>query len=131
MPYFDNHSIIDIILSDARSAPLRRSGLRFVRANDVTNDGPAQRTVAAADAAPLLDGALVAHAHVTAHVQHRVDRMLVADGALGAGGQIGAGRRSGGGGVLPLAERGKVLRDDGLQREFRVSFVFNGSTLDV
>lgn len=86
MPYFDNHSIIDIFITLARFA-----SLRLVRADDVPDDGPAQRTVAAADAAPLLDGALVAHAHVAAHVQHRVDRVLVADGALGTGGQIGAG----------------------------------------
>lgn len=65
--------------------------LRLVRADHVPDDGPAQRTVAAADAAPLLDRAVVAHAHVAAHVQHRVDRLLEADGAVDAGGAVDGG----------------------------------------
>lgn len=60
------------------------SVLRLVRPDHVPDDGPAQRTVAAADAAPLLDRTVVAHAHVAAHVQYRVDRLLEADGAIDA-----------------------------------------------
>lgn len=63
--------------------PLRILG--FVGANHVPNDGTTQRTVSTADAAPLLDRTVVAHAHVAAHVQDRVDRFLEADGTVDAG----------------------------------------------
>lgn len=85
--------------------------LRLVRSNDVPDNGPAQWAMSAAHSAPLLDGALVAHAHVAAHVQHRIDGILVANGAFGAGRQIGGGR-----GVLPLADGGVVLRLHGLRK---------------
>lgn len=61
--------------------------------------------MAAADAAPLFDGAFVAHAHVTAGIEHRVDGMLVAYCALGPGHVIGVVC------VLPLAcHRAELLR---------------------
>lgn len=44
--------------------------------------------MAAADALPLFQRAFVAHAHVSAHVQHRIDRMLVADSAFNTRRQI-------------------------------------------
>lgn len=115
---FRHHSIVRTTIRSARLSHFCRTfrpELRLVRANHVPNDGPAQRTMAAADAAPLLDGALVAHAHVAAHVQHRIDWVLVANRALGAGRQagIGGGRRRGG--IVPLAEGGEVLRIDGLE----------------
>lgn len=45
--------------------------------------------MAAADTAPLRDGAIVAHAHVSTHVQHRIDGFLTANGAFGPRGVIG------------------------------------------
>lgn len=73
---------------ELRDFPIRLS--RLEGPYDVTDDGPAERTVAAALAPPLLDGAFVAHAHVTAGVQHGVDLPLVADGTVGAlGGRDG------------------------------------------
>ena len=80
-----------------------------VRPNDVTDLSTADRALAAAPAAPLLQGALVAHAHVPAGVQHGVDGLLVAHDALveglgvvhaaiATGGGRGGGRGSGGGG---------------------------------
>lgn len=65
--------------------------LRLVRPDHVPDDGPAQRTVATADAAPLLDRTVVAHAHVAAHVQHRIDRLLEADGTVHAGRAVDGG----------------------------------------
>lgn len=59
---------------------------RVVRLDDIKNGGAANGTVAAALALPLLEGALVTHAHVAAHVQHAVDGLLVADSALVANG---------------------------------------------
>jgi len=59
-----------------------------VGADDVPDHRPAQWALATTHSAPLLDGAVVAHAHVSAHVQHRVDGILVADGAFGT--RIGA-----------------------------------------
>lgn len=56
---------------------------RFVGADHVPDDRPAERALASTLAPPLLQGAFVAHAHVSAHVEHSVDRVLVADGALG------------------------------------------------
>jgi hypothetical protein len=62
-----------------------RSHLRPVRANHVTNRCAAEWTDAAVDAAsPVLHGAIEAHTHVAAHVQHRVDGVLVADCAVDA-----------------------------------------------
>lgn len=85
----------------------RPAALRLVRADHVPDDGPAQRTVAAADAAPLLDRAVVAHAHVAAHVQHRVDRLLEADGAVDAGGAVDGGAvRGQADGAAPVAGGG-------------------------
>lgn len=57
-----------------------RSGA--VDANNVADRRPAERTVATTLAAPLLNRAGVAHAHVTAHVEYAVDAALVADGAF-------------------------------------------------
>lgn len=62
--------------------------LRGVGAYYIAYDCSAERTLTAANAAPLLDGAIVAHAHMPAHVEHRINGILIADGALGAG--IGA-----------------------------------------
>lgn len=63
--------------------------LWLVCANDIAYDGTAQRAMATADSLPLFQCTFVAHAHVSAHVQHRIDGMLVADSALYAGCQIG------------------------------------------
>lgn len=60
-----------------------RSGL--VGADDVLYLSPAQRTLAAALPPPLLDGAAVTHAHVTAHVEHAVHGVLEAYRALRPG----------------------------------------------
>lgn len=62
--------------------------LRGVGAYDITNDRPTERTLTAADAAPLLDGAIVAHAHVPAHIEYRINGILIANGALGT--RVGA-----------------------------------------
>lgn len=59
------------------------STLTLVSTDDILNHGTAQWTVATADSSPLLHGTLVAHAHVAAGVQDGVDRILVADCALG------------------------------------------------
>lgn len=75
--------IRDLSLSLSHSHVLsirNRSGA--VDADNVADRCPAERTVAAALAAPLLNRAGVAHAHVAAHVEHAVDAALVADGAL-------------------------------------------------
>lgn len=71
-------SVHDVAPVTTRSG--RRSGA--VDANDVADRRAAERAVTAALAAPLLDRAGIAHAHVTAHVQHAVDTPLVANGAL-------------------------------------------------
>lgn len=63
----------------------RGQHLRGVGAYDITNDRPTERTLTTADAAPLLDGAIVAHAHVSAHIEHRINGILIANGALGTG----------------------------------------------
>lgn len=57
-----------------------------VGSDHIDDDGPANRT--ASLTLPLLQGAVVAHADVTAHVQDAVDGGLVADRALGAHGRI-------------------------------------------
>lgn len=75
--------------------------LRLVRPDDVADDRAAQWAVPTADAAPLLDRTVVAHAHVAAHVQHRVDRLLEADRAVDAVGRaVDAVRGQGGGRVV-------------------------------
>lgn len=70
--------LVTLICKELKPGPCSR----LVRAYDVPDHGPAQRALSAALAAPLLQGALVAHAHVSAHIQHSVDRVLVADSAL-------------------------------------------------
>lgn len=65
--------------------PLGGVFLGFVSANHVPYDGTTQRTVATANSAPLLDRAVVAHAHVSAHVQDGIDGLLEADGTVDAG----------------------------------------------
>lgn len=61
--------------------------------------------MAAANAAPLLHGTFVAHAHVAAGIKHRIDRMFVANGAFSTGNVIGIVR------VLPLrCHRAELLR---------------------
>lgn len=46
-----------------------------------------------ANSSPLLDGTIVAHAHVTAHVQHRIDGIFVTNVALN---RVGVGVLMGG-----------------------------------
>jgi len=36
-----------------------------------------------ANTTPLLDGAIVAHAHVSTHIEHGINRILIANGAFG------------------------------------------------
>lgn len=54
----------------------------FIGSNHITYDGPAEWAVPTTFAPPLLDGTFIAHAHVTTHVQHTVNRTLVADSAF-------------------------------------------------
>lgn len=56
--------------------------LGLVGANDVFDDGSTQWTMTGAHA-PLLDRTLVAHRHVSATVENRVDFFGVADDAFG------------------------------------------------
>lgn len=67
-----------------------------------------------ANATPLLDGTIVTHAHVSAHVQHRIDGILVADVTLHGIGSNGSSilmlmrrcrRQLNGGGGFALAVR--------------------------
>lgn len=62
---------------------------RFVCTYDVPDNSPAQRTLSAPFATPLLQCALVAHAHVSAHVKNSIDGVFVAYRAFGAGGYCG------------------------------------------
>lgn len=57
--------------------------LRFIRADDVTNGRTTKWAGATVDSTtPVLHRTLIAHAHVTAHVKHRVDGVFVADCAV-------------------------------------------------
>lgn len=59
--------------------------LRFVRANHISDGRTAQWTGTAVDSStPVLHRAIIAHTHVSTHVQHRVDWILVANGAVDA-----------------------------------------------
>lgn len=70
--------------------------------DDVPDVCTTDRTLATTRSSPLLHRTLVTHAHVTAHVQDRIDRRLVADNALiarrrdgpGVPGLTGHSRRS-------------------------------------
>ena len=61
---------------------LHQPPLGPVSLDDILYDLPAHGADAPAPALPLLQGALVAEAHVPAHVQHAVHRRLVTDLAL-------------------------------------------------
>lgn len=59
------------------------SCLRRVGAYNITDNCSTKWTLATTNSTPLLDGAIVAHAHVSTHIEHGVDGILVANGALG------------------------------------------------
>lgn len=61
----------------------REQHLRCVGAYNITDDRPTERTLTATNSAPLLYGAIVAHAHVSAHIEYRINGILIANGTLG------------------------------------------------
>jgi hypothetical protein len=53
-----------------------------IGADDVADESSTNGTLTAADSLPLLHGTVVAHAHVTALIQYRVDVLFEADDAF-------------------------------------------------
>lgn len=49
---------------------------------NISDDGTTKWTLATANATPLFDGAIVAHAHMAAAIKHRIDLIFIANGAL-------------------------------------------------